>query len=171
MLRKIKGLYSESASYCGLLEGEVVVWRGGGTVSESDWVSLQTSKGKTTSTSPSRDLVETPRPSTPSASLGSDERDAFVIRENEISDQLFSSEAVVKKRDVELGTLKEEMTFLRGRETKFSTENKDLLHSVNEMQSQLESIAFEAKDSVIMVDSLKEDNKEMSLEIALLKVL
>jgi kinesin family protein 5 len=168
MLRKIKIDYSNSVQYCALLEGEVVIWRSGGTVPDSEWVSLQNINR---ASSPSKDLVAAPsRPSTPSTALGSDERDEFLKRENEISDQLFSSQAEVKNRDAEIDAIKEELSFLKDRETSFASENKTLQHSVNEMRNELDTISFEGKDSVIMVDSLKDDNAGMTLEIKDLKV-
>jgi kinesin family protein 5 len=121
MLRKIKVDYASYVTYCGLLEGEVAVWRSGNQVAESDWVSLQNLKGQALSSSPSRDIEMIPRPSTPSAALGSDERDEFLRRENDISDQLQLSEATGKKRECELVTLKEELSFLKTRDATFAT--------------------------------------------------
>lgn len=114
MLRKIKGDYSTSVAYCGELESEVGIWRSGGTVPQSDWVSLQNLRGNS-----SNGTAEPPtsRPSTPVNKLGSDERDDFLKRENELSDQLQVSEASIKKRDEEIEALKEEVSFLKGRES------------------------------------------------------
>jgi len=172
MLKKLKSELSTSVTYCSYLEMELGIWRTGGSVAEADWVALGSSSSLTTA-APNKNLLdvaaEVARPSTPLSAWTSDEREEFLKRENELSDQLEESEAKLKKRGDLIESMKEENAFMKIREEEISKEKKDLYHAFNDIKLQLESLTFEHKDGQIMVDSLKEDNREMATEIESLK--
>lgn len=116
MLKRIKGELSSSQTYCVSLETELGIWRSGGRVAESDWVSLQNLKEVTLQLRDSAPDVSTPPLATPISAWSSDEKEEFLKRENELADQLEESEALLKKRNDLIETMKEELAFFRSRE-------------------------------------------------------
>lgn len=112
LLKKVKGEAVSYQNYITALEGEITIWRTGGVVPESQWVTLENvdsikssspTAATTTTTalpSPTRAtspttpvtnksllLDDTSRPSTPMA-LDTDERDRFIKNENELLEQI-----------------------------------------------------------------------------------
>lgn len=116
LLKKAQRDYSNAGAYIGLLEQEVNVWREGGKVEKEQWASMEkalglgegeleklvggpaksptpgSAPGRTTPRPPALDRIsegDVSRPDTPmSGSLGADEREDLLRRQNEMEDQL-----------------------------------------------------------------------------------
>ncbi|KAJ3042344.1 hypothetical protein HDV00_007478 [Rhizophlyctis rosea] len=174
LLKKSKTDLTNLQNYCGQLEGELNVWRSGGSVPQSEWVTSQSFsvEGKTPLSAIPRDLADiAARAATPAPgpAVTDDEREDFLRRENELSDQLAEREAELKDHRANVASLNEEMAFLKTREQEVAVENKQLNSTLSELRLQLEKVSFENKESTIVVDTLKDANTEMAREIEALK--
>ncbi len=119
------------------LEAELAIWRAGGAVDPSEWVSTTgdrvgaTGMPRKTPTSPTpTPRSATPvnpaleglkdsdsRPQTPTViGLDKDEREEFLKRENELSDQLAEREGALVAAEKLVKELKEELAFLKEQE-------------------------------------------------------
>ena len=143
---ELKGLLSKAnitntkyKAYIETLEAELAIWRSGGRVEEADWASVDkpaTAKKPATSPTPSTPARSmTPvnpvieglrgdldsRPQTPTViGLDKDERDEFLKRENELSDQLGQKEGALVAAEKLVTELREELTFLKEQEGSIS---------------------------------------------------
>lgn len=113
LLKKAQSTNASFETYIAALENEVQTWRGGGAVEPSRWATQETAKsgGALPKRPASASIPSTPRPATPSnpvignlrgetpmidsrpqtptvVGLDKDERDDFLKRENELTDQL-----------------------------------------------------------------------------------
>jgi kinesin family member 5 len=122
----------------GALEAELAIWRAGGSVDPSEYVPFTGDKGGSTtmpkkmptSPTPSTTRSATPvnpaleglkdldsRPQTPTViGLDKDEREEFLKRENELSDQLAEREGALVAAEKLVKELKEELAFLKEQE-------------------------------------------------------
>ncbi|KND01940.1 uncharacterized protein SPPG_02448 [Spizellomyces punctatus DAOM BR117] len=171
LLKKSKADIASLQSYSNALEGELSIWRSGGTVPEKDWVTPQNylqDRASTVVPPPSvADVVA--RSSTPALPIADDEREDFLKRENELSDQLAEKEAQLERLKKDAEAMNEELASLRKDDSALAQENKELNTTLGELKLQMEKLSFENKDSAITVDSLKDANTEMSKEIDELK--
>ncbi|KAH9001249.1 kinesin heavy chain [Lactarius akahatsu] len=171
------------------LEAELAVWRAGGSVDPSEYASItgdkvgSTTAPKRTPTSPtpssSTTRSATPvnpaleglkdldsRPQTPTViGLDKDEREEFLKRENELSDQLAEREGALVAAEKLVKELKEELAFLKEQEAASSKENKAMSVQLNELRLQVEKLEFDNKEGVITVDILKEQNADARNEL------
>lgn len=76
------------------LEKELCVWRSGSRVPEDQWISLKYMN----SLSPAK-TSNSLKQSAFSLEMSQDERDSFLERENELSDQLAEKESLLRERD------------------------------------------------------------------------
>ncbi|KAI0306556.1 kinesin [Multifurca ochricompacta] len=166
------------------LEAELAIWRAGGTVDPSEYApttgdkagSATTPKKTPTSPTPSTTRSATPinpaleglkdldsRPQTPTViGLDKDEREEFLKRENELSDQLAEREgALVAAENL--------LAFLKEQEAASSKENKAMSVQLNELRLQVEKLEFDNKEGVITVDILKEQSADARNELEELK--
>jgi kinesin family protein 5 len=148
LLIKAQGANSSHQKYISALEAELEIWRNGGTVPQSEWTSSDkaataakkptpaAASSPTPSTTPSaRSGAATPvnpileglrgdlesRPQTPTViGLDKDEREDFLKRENELSDQLAEKETALTSAKKLVEDLREELTFLKEQETSVS---------------------------------------------------
>lgn len=112
LLKKAQRDNANASAYIGLLEQEVAIWREGGKVNQEQWASMEKAlglgegeleklvgngggakgSGRTTPRPLALDRLSeggASRPDTPtSTGLGSDEREEFLKRQNEMEDQL-----------------------------------------------------------------------------------
>lgn len=97
LIKKVKSEAVTYQQYIAALEGEVIIWRQGGQVSEASWATMEkATKGDLPQvTSPQqaappafKPIVEDSRPATPALVLEKDEREEFLRRENELMDQI-----------------------------------------------------------------------------------
>lgn len=111
-----------------------------------------------------RDLAS--RPDTPTAvSLEKDEREEFLRRENELSDQIAEKESAIKAVQLSLKDARDELAFYKERETSLSEDNKTMTAELNEIKLQLERVTYEHKEAGITLDILKEQNTDLSNEL------
>jgi kinesin family member 5 len=108
--------------------------------------------------------------SSSAAPITEDERDEFLKRENEISDQLQEALKALKQKEMEFNSISEVLSHFKGQDRDLVTENKKLSANVNDLNLQLEKITFEHKESLITIDSLKDVNSELAGQIDELKV-
>jgi kinesin family protein 5 len=150
MLKKAQRDISTYQSYVAQLEAELGTWRSGGKVDKAAWASLDKaavdalavsvppSKRDVASPSPaasSRPFTPGPalnpvlerlaelesRPQTPTTpGLDKDEREEFLKRENELSDQLAEKESLVINMDRMLKEVRDEVNFFKEQEATMS---------------------------------------------------
>jgi kinesin family protein 5 len=138
MLSKANLANTKHKAYIESLEAELAIWRSGGHVEQTEWVTSDKPATKKTIASPSPSTPArsmTPvnpaieglradlesRPQTPTVvGLEKDERDDFLKRENELSDQLASKESVLVAADKLVSELREELSFLKEQEASVS---------------------------------------------------
>ncbi|KZT67729.1 kinesin-domain-containing protein [Daedalea quercina L-15889] len=190
LLTKANAANTSYQKYIAALEAELAIWRAGGAVDQSDWASSEKAnadgappKKLPTSPTPSSTRSMTPvnpaveglrdldsRPQTPTVvGLDKDEREEFLKRENELSDQLAEKESALNAAQKLVGELKEELTFLKEQEASLSKENKAMSGQLNELRLQVERLDYDNKESVITIDILKEQNQDAKAELDELK--
>ncbi|KAI9065179.1 kinesin heavy chain [Trametes sanguinea] len=191
LLSKANAANSSYQKYIAALEAELAIWRAGGHVEQADWASsdkagapASTAKKSTASATPSSTRSQTPvnpllqdlrsdldsRPQTPTVvGLDKDEREEFLKRENELSDQLAERESALKAAEKLVSELKEELTFLKEQESSLSQENKSMSGQLNELRLQVERLNYDNKESIITIDILKEQNQDAKAELEELK--
>ena len=192
LLSKANSTNSSYQKYIAALEAELAIWRAGGQVEQADWASSEKAgapaaaapKKSTASPTPSATRSQTPvnpllqdlrndldsRPQTPTVvGLDKDEREEFLKRENELSDQLAERESGLKAAEKLVSELKEELSFLKEQEASLSTENKSMSGQLNELRLQVERLNYDNKESIITIDILKEQNQDAKGELDELK--
>lgn len=192
LLAKAQAANTQYQKYIAALEAELAIWRAGGHVDQADWASsdkassgvVSAPKKTPTSPTPSSTRSATPiipaleglrndldsRPQTPTVvGLDKDEREEFLKRENELSDQLAERESALNGAQKLVGELKEELAFLKEQEASLSKENKTMSGQLNEFRLQVERLDYDNKESVITIDILKEQNQDTKAELDELK--
>jgi len=192
LLKRAQADATKYQGYIAALEAELKIWRAGGKVPESEWAEmgkLMASVGAETAvvssattsnvkgslsagaTRPHTPAVEglrelSSRPETPTAvSMDKDEREEFLRRENELSDQISERETALKKAEEALREARDELHFYKDQEANLGKENKDMSSEINEMKLQLERVSYEHKESAITMDILKEQNTDLTQEL------
>ena len=127
----------------------------------------------TSSNSMLNTLIPNPllRPATPYVPISKDEREEFLQRENDLTDQIAEKENELKSSKSLVLTLQEELNYSKSRDAESLKENKELLTSLNEVKSHLEKTTFEQKEDRILMDSLKDKNQDLTKEVDNLKVI
>ena len=142
LLVKSQSANSSYQKYISALEAELEIWRNGGSVPQNEWATSDkpaTAAKKPAAAAPSatpttptvRSGAATPvnpileglksdldsRPTTPTVvGLEKDERDEFLRRENELSDQLAEKETTLAAAEKLVKELREELGFLKEQE-------------------------------------------------------
>ncbi|PKY56924.1 kinesin-domain-containing protein [Rhizophagus irregularis] len=158
LLKKAKNEAVSFEQYTSTLEGEVGVWRSGGTVPKEKWASVD----EITSEKDERDHS---RPGTPSPILEEDEREEFLKLENELADQICEIESALAAQEKILVEMNEELDsyeFEKDIITKMESE-------LSELKVQLYKVVYENKEGGIIMDTLRESNLELSTEVESLK--
>ncbi|KAJ3414582.1 hypothetical protein HDV05_006321 [Chytridiales sp. JEL 0842] len=175
MLKKAKQEVSTLQTYITSLEGEITQWRCGKSLSQSEWITLgaaaSAESASTAAVPPAVAALMGPgsRAGTPVPALTEDEREEFLKRENELSDQLQEAQAALNDKINIVKSLQEELSFLKARDEEYHKENKELNSTLNDVKLQLEKVLCENKESTIVVDSVKEANAELEKELEELK--
>ncbi|KAJ3162485.1 hypothetical protein HDU86_004967 [Geranomyces michiganensis] len=178
LLKRCKADLASMQTYCHALEQEINVWRSGGMVSEKDWVTAldlanPPSEAKPTpSTSaplPLPSVADLTRASTPAIATTDDEREEFLRRENELSDQLAEKEAELEQVKAQMEALTIEVTAMRTGDSKLENDNKILAAAIADLHLQVEKLEFERKDALISIDSMKDEKTEAAKVIDDLK--
>ncbi|KAJ3132845.1 hypothetical protein HK100_004901 [Physocladia obscura] len=186
LLKKAKHDMQQLQIYINSLENEVKIWRSGTSVPKADWVralDVAALLGDTSSPASSnsnllavasaipahiQQLIDG-RAGTPLPPLSQDERDAFLQRENELSDQLAEAQAAMKEAKASAEALLEELTFLKGKDGEIGAENKNMSGTLNELKLELEKVSCENKESIITIEALRDANSDLSKEVEALK--
>ncbi|RAL66856.1 hypothetical protein DID88_007638 [Monilinia fructigena] len=161
LLRKAQSQVTTFETYVTTLEGEVQLWQ-----------AARAPRPSTPSRLATESRAETPGPersATPGIPIDKDEREEFLRRENELQDQITEKETQIAAAEKTLRDTKEELTYLKERDTKVNKDNEKLTGEANEFKMQLERLAFESKEAQITMDSLKEANAELTAELDELK--
>ncbi|CAO3594903.1 unnamed protein product [Absidia cylindrospora] len=175
LLKRVKSETVTFQTYISALEGEVNVWRTGGTIPEDKWVTMdKITKGDFNALPPAPGFKspiseEASRPSTPAIVLEKDERDELLKRENELMDQIAEKETELANREKLLDSLKEEMIYYKDQEQLVTKENQQMTTELTDLRLQLQKISYESKENAITVDSLKESNQDLMAELEELK--
>lgn len=197
LLGKAQAANTSYQKYIAALEAELAVWRNGGNVPQSEWA-MSDKAAATTAPKKAPPASPSPTPSTPSVRSGAvtpvnplleglrgdlesrpqtptvvgldkDEREDFLRRENELSDQLAEKERVLSAAEKLASELKEELSFLKDQEASLSNENKAMSGQLNELRLQVERLNYDSKESGITIDILKEQNEDAKAELEELK--
>ncbi|KAI8920569.1 P-loop containing nucleoside triphosphate hydrolase protein [Entophlyctis helioformis] len=155
------------------IQTELVRWRAGQTVPEAEWAQLSSglSADATVPTSAAASSPEMASRTSPvlasvaAVAVSDDEREEFLRRENELSDQLAEKESELKKQEAFVAALQDELAALRAREAELLLENA----GVTEMKLRLDKALFDKDESVITIDALKEAKSEVERELDTLK--
>ncbi|KAG8961252.1 Kinesin heavy chain [Tulasnella sp. 419] len=187
LLKKAQMANSSYQTYIAALEAELAIWRNGGRVEPADYATSDKTGAPASAPAkkptPSSSRAMTPsipalgnlkdlesRPQTPTAvGLDKDERDEFLKRENELTDQLGEKESALAAQAKILSDLREELGFVKEQESSLSTENKAMSTQLNDLRLQVERLGYDNKESIITIDILKEQNQDLSTELEELK--
>ncbi|KAF8628366.1 hypothetical protein AX15_003901 [Amanita polypyramis BW_CC] len=196
LLQKAQVANTSYQKYIATLEAELAIWRAGGHVDQADWatsnkavdVTFTSSMKKTAappaastpapssrSMTPVNPVIEglrelESRPQTPTVvGLEKDEREEFLRRENELSDQLAEKESALTAAEKLVKELKEELVFIKEQEAAINKENKTMSSSLNELRLQVERLTYDSKEGLISIDILKEQNHDLKDELEKLK--
>ncbi|CED84475.1 kinesin heavy chain [Phaffia rhodozyma] len=192
-LPELKIELKRSREYISRLEHELVKWRNGESVDRSAWTSANesgaapavgsslpqtpsslgagssayTSRGPTP-VSPMMDGLKdlSSRPTTPgSGILDKDEREGFLKREGELSDQLAEKESALSAQEKLLKELRDELSIMKEQESTTSNELKVHSSELSELRLLKERLEYENKEAAIQLDALKEQIEENEREI------
>ncbi|KAF9973097.1 hypothetical protein BGZ65_009443, partial [Modicella reniformis] len=168
LLKKAKTEAVTFTQYISALEGEVVVWRHGGSVPKSDWVTIERIQSGSgvppLSSVPGHVTLQEPsRPPTPAVILEADEKEEFLKRENELQEELSLKDEELKNRQHLLEQLNEEIAFLKEQGSSTS------LHELSGLKLQLEKATHDNREGAITAESLREANDELSKQLDELK--
>jgi kinesin family protein 5 len=171
LLRRVKGDAVTFRQYISALESEINMWRTGKRVAESDWASMDKPGAKPAAAaapaSPApafKSPEEDSRPSTPAMTLGKDEKEEFLKREQELLEQITEKAAELSNREKQAQEIQEMLEELKDNEKQFTHQNKQMSTELNEAKLQLEKQSYEKKEAEINVDSLRELNLEYMAE-------
>lgn len=180
LLKKAQAQVTTFEQYVHTLDTEVQQWRSGEAVPREKWAppldvpgvaksKAQPPRPSTPSRLMTESRAETPtvseRSSTPSLPLDKDEREEFLRRENELQDQIAEKETQIAAVEKTMQDTKEELAYLKERDSKAHRENERLTSDANEFKMQIERLAFESKEAQITMDGLKEANAELTAEL------
>ncbi|KAG2753199.1 kinesin heavy chain [Suillus brevipes Sb2] len=193
LLSKAQLANTRHLSYIQSLEAELAIWRAGGHVEPSEWTSADkpttgAAAAKKAISSPTlstarsmtpvnpvleglrSEIIIDSRPQTPTVvGLDKDEREEFLRRENELSDQLAERESLLNAAEKLTKELREELAFLKEQEAAASKENKSMSSQLNELRLHVERLDYDNKEGIITIDILKEQNQDAKSELEELK--
>ncbi|KAF8350691.1 kinesin heavy chain [Amanita rubescens] len=196
LLQKAQLANTSYQKHIAALEAELAIWRSGGHVDQADWATSGKATDSAVASSAKKSTVSsiastpapssrsmTPvnpaieglreldsRPQTPTVvGLEKDEREEFLRRENELSDQLAERESALTTAEKLIKELKEELAFIKEQEAAINKENKAMSSSLNELRLQVERLTYDNKEGLISIDILKEQNHDLKDELEKLK--
>nr|XP_019013289.1 kinesin [Kwoniella pini CBS 10737]OCF52070.1 kinesin [Kwoniella pini CBS 10737] len=113
-------------------------------------------------------LLDSSRPDTPTVynmEMGKDEREEFLKRENELSDQLAEKESALASQEKLMADMKDEVAYLKEQEASISNENKTLSIELNDLRIMSARLESESKDAVITLDNYKDKVADLQKDI------
>ncbi|KAK4683958.1 kinesin family member 5, partial [Tremellales sp. Uapishka_1] len=192
LLKKTVAELAAVREHAANLEEEVKVWRNGGKVEKGDWaIPTTTSSGGAAPKKAPSPIPATPtsgstfsrsgtpggllsaldsgsRPDTPTVyniGLDKDEKEEFLKRENELSDQLAEKETALAAQEKTMADMKDEVAYLKEQEAAASKENKSMSTELNELRISAARHESEAKDATITLDTYKEKVADLQKDI------
>ncbi|KAJ1989687.1 hypothetical protein H4R33_001981 [Dimargaris cristalligena] len=221
LLKSAKAQEISFKSYIGALEGEVKIWRMGGTVPPEQYATLERARaiggrpapaalpapssgdapstpgrsGSPSSTTSAAAPTSSPsaptspgigarssragtpqgigsiisdvlRPMTPAVALADDEREEFLKRENELTDQLAEKETEITDLTKVTQEMTDEIQYLREESTALSIENKEVGQDLQHIKIQLDRTNHANKEANITIEGYKLSNAEIARELA-----
>jgi kinesin family protein 5 len=163
LLKQVKGDTVSYKSYIAALENEIQMWRAGHAVPEASWASPD---NKTINKQPALAKAieeDIGRPATPA--VGKDERNEFLIREQELLEQIAEKQAELVNRETQVNEVQTLLDTLKATEKTSGQDNKSLTAELNQVKLLLEKEAYAKKEGEINIDSLKEVNQEHTAEL------
>lgn len=160
--------------YIAELETELGVWRTGGKVSPENYAK---NPGITASAvkldAEDGDSAAGSRPASPSkqelkvstTALTQDEREDFLERENELTDQLAERENELEKQHLLVATLNEQIDLLKQKESTLTTENKEWMSKYNTVQIELERVRLEQNDDKITIETMVKTQEDLEKKV------
>nr|XP_019002357.1 kinesin [Kwoniella mangroviensis CBS 8507]OCF65818.1 kinesin [Kwoniella mangroviensis CBS 8507] len=113
-------------------------------------------------------LTDGSRPDTPTVynmEFSKDEREEFLKRENELSDQLAEKESALAAQEKLMADIKDEVAYLKEQEASVSKENKTMSTELNDLRILSARLESESKDASITLDNYKEKVAELQKDI------
>lgn len=185
LLKKAQTQVSTFESYIQSLEGEVSMWRKGEQLPREQWTPAMKEMSRAPAQAPPRsatpsklrsglEMPGTPRPEsrmeleragTPSLPLEKDEKDELLKRENELEDQLAEKESALSDAEKALERARAELKELRESNSTTMRSNDKLQGETEALRMEVEKIQFETKEVNITMESLKEANTELTVEL------
>ncbi|KAG0371856.1 hypothetical protein BGX24_001071 [Mortierella sp. AD032] len=166
LLKKVRSEAITYTQYIAALEGEVSIWRQGGSVPKLEWASMekiQAGGGAAPLSSVPGYMAQqdTSRPSTPAVVLELDEREEFLKRENELTDQIAEKEAELLSKQQMLDSMKEELTYLKDHDSSSAAfELSDLKLHLREVNQELSKELEELKKALMEMRLAQKDSSE-----------
>ncbi|KAL1411173.1 hypothetical protein Q8F55_002123 [Vanrija albida] len=176
MLKKTVAELAAVREHAASLEEEVKIWRAGGKVDQANWTiplaaaqaNAAPRKLATGSPTPTQTSVGESRPETPTAfgvGLDKDEKEEFLRRENELSDQLAERESALAAQEKLMVDLKDEIAYLKEQEASTIKENKAMSTELSELRIASARLESESKDASITLDTYKDRVAELQRDI------
>ncbi|WWC85238.1 uncharacterized protein L201_000100 [Kwoniella dendrophila CBS 6074] len=113
-------------------------------------------------------LMDNSRPETPTVynlEFNKDEREEFLKRENELSDQLAEKESALAAQEKLMADIRDEVAYLKEQETSVSKENKTMATELNDLRILSARLESESKDATITLDNYKEKVLDLQKDI------
>ncbi|CAD6590665.1 MAG: hypothetical protein TREMPRED_005838 [Tremellales sp. Tagirdzhanova-0007] len=195
LLKKTVAELASVREHATCLEEEVKMWRNGKKVDKAEWTvpmihmtTTASTAARKLTTSPlpptpggssgTTSRIGTPagllpsamdsRPDTPSAysvALDKDEREEFLRRENELSDQLAEKESALAAHEKSMADVRDEVSYLKEQETSMANENKAMSSELNELRISSARLESDARDATITLDIFKDRVVELQRDI------
>lgn len=192
LLKKAQRDVGNYERYIGMVEAELSSWRSGTAVDKAQWASMEKTLGLSAgeasalASAHQRATPETPasgratprtpaldslrdlesRPQTPTAvGMEKDEREDFLRRENELTDQLAEKESALSSQEKQIKEMREELELFRSHESSLANDNKAMSTELNEIKLQLERLTYESKEAAIVSDATREQNTDLAAEL------
>ncbi|ORY21594.1 P-loop containing nucleoside triphosphate hydrolase protein [Naematelia encephala] len=195
LLKKTVAELTAVREHAANLEEEVKIWRSGGKVDKTEWTASLAQVTSGAASAAARKAVMSPVPPTPSSSgtasrigtpsqllpsaldsrpdtptvyslgLDKDEKEEFLRRENELSDQLAEKESALATQEKLMADMKDEMAYLKEQEVSMAKENKNMSTELNELRISAGRLVADAKDASINLDSYKDKVAELQRDI------
>jgi kinesin family protein 5 len=102
--------------------------------------------------------------------LPEDERETFLKRENELTDQIAEKETEISNLQKQMDDVKQELVLVKEEDKTLKEDNKNMSIELVEIKMQMDKIHYESKETSITLDSLNEQNLELQKELDALKI-
>lgn len=185
MLKKTKAQMLTFQQYINALEGEVKIWRSGGTVLKENYATMGKAGTIPDALPQPPPLSSSPvmlppkpipdhlsdnmsRPSTP-GTLVEEEREEFMRRENDLTSMLAEKENELLSQTKLVADLRSEVENLKKDFSQVSKQNNHTSFQLDQLRLELEKAIFDKNEAQIHFDAITEANEEMDTQLKELK--